>query len=211
MVTQPMVTQTPVGQTGRQPRSDAAAITLEQWADLPPDEPGELVDGRLVEEEMADLRHELVVSWLIGTLRAWLVPLGGIVVGSDSKFAVRADRGRKPDVVVWLPERPRPSLDASLHREPPDIFVEVVSPRPSDVRRDRVDKLGEYARFGVRWYWLLDPRAHTLEILELGDDGRYSHAASAGDGRLSQVPGCPGLALDLDSLRQEIAAVDATP
>jgi len=31
-------------------------MTLEEWADLPEDEEGELVDGRLEEEEMPGLR-----------------------------------------------------------------------------------------------------------------------------------------------------------
>lgn len=49
---------------------------------MPGDEPGELVDGRLEEEEASDLQHELVVSWLVHVLRSW--PGGrGFVFGSE--------------------------------------------------------------------------------------------------------------------------------
>jgi Uma2 family endonuclease len=71
----------------------------------------------------------------------------------------------------------------------------VVSPSPADQRRDRITKLTEYAAFGVRFYWMLDPSARTFEILELGPDGRYVHVLGATEGRLS---------LELDELWREI-------
>ncbi len=50
------------------------------------------------------------------------------------------------------------------------------TPEPRDRRRDRIEKLREYAAFRVRWYWLIDPEARSLEILKLGDDGHYAPA-----------------------------------
>ena len=85
----------------------------------------------------------------------------------------------------------------------PDIMVEVVSPDPRDRRRDRIEKLHEYATFGVRWYWLVDPEARSLEILRLGEDGLYIHALDAAEGTID-VAGCEGLTLDLDALWREL-------
>jgi Uma2 family endonuclease len=182
-------------------------MTFEEWAAMDEDEPGELVDGRLEEEEVPDLIHELVVSWLIHVLWSW-VGQKGFVFGSDGKYAVRSDRGRKPDVAVYLhPEARRPPA-RGLVRVPPDIVVEVVSPSPRDERRDRIEKMDEYAAFGVTWYWIVDPGLQSLEIFEL-TGGRYARAAHATEGRLDAVPGCPGLQLDLDEIWTRVTQLDA--
>ncbi|MEO7327251.1 MAG: Uma2 family endonuclease [Minicystis sp.] len=178
-------------------------MTIAEWAALPEDEPGELVDGLIVEEEMADLTHETAVVWLLTWLRAWVLGQGGFAFGSEAKYALSRTRGRKPDLTLFLPGRPAPPRRGPVTM-PPDLCVEVVSPSPNDRRRDRVIKLDEYARFGVRWYWLLDPESRTLEVLELGPEGRYVHVLGATDGTVSEVPGCPGLSLDLDDLWREI-------
>jgi len=177
-------------------------MTLEQWADMDEDEPGELVDGVLVEEEVPTNLHELIVSWFLYELMTWTKQHGGHVLGSEHKLGVAARRGRKPDVAVYAP-RTKLGLHASLSRVAPLVIVEVISSRARDVRRDRVEKLGDYARFGVRWYWLLDPAARLLEILELGSDGRYTIALQASTERVA-VPGCDGLVLDLADLWREV-------
>jgi Uma2 family endonuclease len=110
---------------------------------------------------------------------------------------------RKPDLSVFFPGRPTLPRRGPV-TVPPDIAVEVVSSSPADRRRDRVTKLTDYAAFGVRFYWMLDPSARTFEILELGSDGRYVHVLGATEGRLPQVPGCGGFSIDLDELWREI-------
>jgi len=178
-------------------------MTLEQWAALPNDEPGELVDGCLADEEVPDLLHEAVVAWLIWILKSWL-GRNGFVFGSEAKYAVRANRGRKPDVAVYLTDDGSRLPRDGIVRVPPDIAVEVVSPSPRDERRDRIEKMDEYAAFGVRFYWILDPGLQSLEIFELVD-GRYARAARATEGRMESVPGCVGLAVNLDELWNDLS------
>jgi len=173
-------------------------MSLEDWASLPEDEPGEFVDGELVEEEVADWDHEGVVAWVQALLWSWIVVRGGCVYGSDGKFAVRPSRGRKADVSAFLPGTPLPPRHGPS-RTPPDILVEVISSDPRDARRDRIEKAREYAAFGVRFYWLIDPDDRTFEIFELQPGARYLCVRAASDGTID-VPGCEGLRLDIDAL-----------
>jgi Uma2 family endonuclease len=192
----------PAVQRAREP-----VMSLAEWADLPEDEPGEIVDGRLVEDEVPSFVHELVVAWLVSVLNAWGWSRGAFVAGSGVKLGVSAATGRMADVIVYFAGDRLPPR-RGLVRVPPDIAIEIVSPTPRDARCDRIDKLDEYAAFGVRWYWIVDPGVHTVEVFELNADGRYVHRLGAADGVIEEVPGCPGLRLDLDGLW---ARVDELP
>jgi Uma2 family endonuclease len=183
-------------------------LSLDDWIALPEDEPGELVDGQLVEEEVPSYVHEFLVVLLARLLGDWAIPRGGLVAGSDAKFVVGPDRGRKPDLTVYFPESRFPPAHGAVS-VPPDVAVEIVSPTPRDGRRDRVEKITEYAAFGIRYYWLVDPQMRSLEVLELGADGRYAHAVGQSAGVVEDVPGCAGLTVDLDALWGEVERLEA--
>ena len=78
-------------------------MTIAGWAAMDEDEPGELVDGRLVEEEVPDYVHEVVVAWLIRVLGGWAAVFTVLMLG------------------VRMPPRRGP---ISI---PPDIAVELVA------------------------------------------------------------------------------------
>jgi Uma2 family endonuclease len=80
-----------------------------------------------------------------------------------------------PDWAGWrrarLPRRPETAWYAS----PPDWVCEILSPSTASV--DRVQKLAIYAREQVAHAWLIDPLAHTLEVLRL-EHGRWTILAT---------------------------------
>ncbi len=183
-------------------RAPGRALSLEEWLASNEADSGEVVDGFWEEEEVPDAIHELAVTWLAALFRAWLGTTG-FVFGSEVRLAVLPHTGRKADLSMYLPHRQPPPRRGAL-REPPDVVVEVVSPTPRDERRDRVEKMSEYARFGARWYWIVDPALGSVEIFALEDDGRYKRVEALTDGALDTVPGCPGLRLDVGALWAEL-------
>jgi Uma2 family endonuclease len=185
-----------------EPITSAPLITFEQWANMDEDEPGEFVDGKVVEDEVPSVLHEIVVSWLFRTLAAWGQPRDCQVFGSELKLRVARTRGRKPDVSMYA-EGTR-FRDAPYLRKPPMLIVEVVSRQSRDVKRDRLEKRQEYAKFGVQHYWLVDPDARIFDFLTLGSNGRWIDATdSACEGRI-EIAGFDGLVLDLDELWRQV-------
>jgi Uma2 family endonuclease len=179
-----------------------SVMTVEDWLRLPEDEPGELAEGVLLEEEVPDAIHELAVAWLVRVLGIWLGSRG-FVFGSELKTLTKPRSGRKPDVSVFLAGR-RPPPRRGPIREPADILIEVISASPRDERRDRIEKMAEYAAFGVKYYWLVDPALGSFEVFELDAAGNYVKRIGVTSGRLDQIPGCSELSIDIDALWTEL-------
>jgi len=177
-------------------------MSVEEWVNLPEDDEGELVDGILMEEEVPDAIHELTISWLLRLFGNWLGGKG-FVFGSELKILTAPHRGRKPDLVVFFPGSAAPPRRGPIVK-PPDILVEVVTPSPRDERRDRIDKMSEYANFGVKYYWLIDPALGSFEIFELTSERLYQKTVGVTSGRIDRVPGCDGLQIDVDALWSEL-------
>lgn len=136
----------------------------------------------------------------------WLRERGCFVFGSELRFRIGERTGRKPDLSLHLdPSRVRGH--GRLQSATPDIVVEIVTPRPRDERRDRVEKMTDYARARVRWYWIVDPALGSFEVFELTESGTYARVVAATEGSVPHVPGCEGLVLDLDALWSELERV----
>jgi Uma2 family endonuclease len=66
----------------------------------------------------------------------------------------------------------------------------------------------EYARFGIRFYWLIDPQQRTVDIYEHGPDVGYVRQVQAANGTIQDVPGCSGLTLDVEAMWRHIDALE---
>jgi Uma2 family endonuclease len=195
-----------MGETRTHATRTGGRMTLEEWDALDEDVEGELVDGILVEEEVPNFVHEIIVTWLAQTLGTWVNARGGVAGASGVKYGLALGLGRKPDFSVFF-SGPLPPAEG-LVRIPPDIAVEIVSRAARDRRRDRIEKYAEYARFGIAAYWIIDPKPRTVEIFVLGDDARYAGAFVQSTGTHDAIPGCPGLRLDLDDLWRQVDRVE---
>jgi Uma2 family endonuclease len=103
-----------------------------------------------------------------------------------------------PDLAGWRRER-LPTLPKAQHRAlvVPDWVCEILS--PSTESKDREVKMPIYARFGVAYAWLLDPRARTLEAYSLDGDAWREIGRFAGGARVSVAP-FEAVTISLDDL-----------
>jgi Uma2 family endonuclease len=67
-----------------------------------------------------------------------------------------------PDIAGWRRERMPVFPDVAWFDVAPDWICEVVS--PSTTLLDRVRKLPRYARYGIPYAWVVDPKAHSVEV-----------------------------------------------
>ena len=182
----------------------AKKMSVEQWYERDDDESSdELVDGVLEEAEVPDRVHEIVITWLVRRLGPWVDARAGFIFASGLRLAIKKHTGRIPDVACYLRGR-RP--ESGLVRAAPDIVVEIVSPRPRDARRDRVEKIDDYAHIGASQYWIVDPKLRTFEVWKLDKAGRYGRAVAASRGKVRV-----GVTLDLDALWAEVDRLDRKP
>ena len=162
----------------------------------------EWVDGEAIEFVPPTIRHQDVTMFLITLLRLVVGLRGlGTVLGSPVEVRLSPRSSREPDIVFVANDR----LDriGRLRIEGgPDLVVEVVS--DDSVQRDRVVKRDEYARAGVREYWIVDcrPGKEREEFLRLDDAGRFVEMELDERGRFHSSV-MPGFWLDPAWLRAD--------
>ena len=139
-----------------------AALTYADYAALPDDgKRYEILDGELFVTPAPAPQHQMILANLVSVLgdhvrqrglgRVLFAPLD--VIFADSSIA-------QPDAIYL--DNTRMSLISRRGIEGgPNLLVEVLS--PSTARTDRNVKFALYARYGVDFYWIVDPEARVLE------------------------------------------------
>ena len=147
-------------------------LTRRDLEDLPDDDGHryELIDGTLVVSPGPVHGHQTVVGNLYLLLRA-ACPPGLQVILAPFAVALADDTEVQPDLLVAERDRfTRHELPG-----PPLLAVEVLS--PSTRRVDLLLKRDRLQEAGCPAYWLVDPDALTVLVLELVD-GTYVEVAS---------------------------------
>jgi Uma2 family endonuclease len=167
---------------------------------LPEDKRYELMDGELYMAPAPGTRHQILLRNLELLLWSYVRDnrLGQVffapydVILSDEDVV-------QPDLLFVAREREEIITERGCEG-PPDLVVEILSPSTRD--RDQQLKRKLYANYGVREYWLVDPDAGSIEILELGTDptvplGTFTGGASI----VSRL--IPGLSISGDQVMSE--------
>ena len=86
-----------------------------------------------------------------------------------------------PDLVFIRTERLAEIISGERLTGPPDLVIEILSPGRENEMRDRVAKRQLYAKFGVKEYWIVDPKNRIIEVFCL-EQGVLERKYSAGPG-----------------------------
>jgi Uma2 family endonuclease len=111
----------------------------------------------------------------------------GEVIASPIDMVFSPHQAVQPDVAFIA--QARLAIIQRVIMGPADLVAEIVSLQGRS--RDRIEKRDLYEQHGVKEYWIIDPEAHTVEVLAL-TNGRYelvqrSHPGEAAASRL--LPG----------------------
>ena len=125
----------------------------------------ELVDGELVVSPTASSRHQRICTQLgleIGLfLRTHKL---GDLFSSPVHVVLDEHVHYEPDLCFVANGR-RGLIGENYISGPPDLIVEVIS--ESNRSHDTVVKFNDYQRYGVREYWLVDPRENYIRVFTL--------------------------------------------
>lgn len=161
--------------------------TYEDYLQLPDDgRRYEIVEGELRELDAPTSEHQEVALRIASLLLDYADRTGTGWVGIAPIDVVMSQTALAQPDVLYV-SRERKSIVGPKVYGAPDLVVEVLS--PSDASYDRKEKFESYAKNGVRWYWITDPKRRTLEIFRLVGGTYVKHGAYGGD-ELVQAP-CP--------------------
>ena len=121
----------------------------------------ELSEGTLVMPPHPTHTHQRIVGNLYRALYDFVVAHGpGTVQLGPLPVRLWPGKIREPDILFMAGEH-SDRIDEQVYG-PPDLAVEVLS--PSTRRIDRLEKMVEYARAGVKEYWIVDPAGQAAEV-----------------------------------------------
>ncbi|MDR2183933.1 MAG: Uma2 family endonuclease [Clostridiales bacterium] len=127
----------------------------------------ELIDGIWYMSPGSSIRHHDVVSGIYSIFRKNLKGKNCKPFIDNPMVHFSNDNILVPDVMIVCN---KDIIKDDAIYGAPDLIVEVLS--PSTTKRDRADKMNVYEKYGVKEYWIVDPKSKSVEVYWL-EDGKY--------------------------------------
>lgn len=139
--------------------------TVEDIYALPDGQRAELIDGRIYAMAPPNFLHQKILMELSSMIHQYIKDHGGNCEVVPAPFAVflnKDDRNYvEPDISVICDKS---KLDEKGCQGAPDWIIEIISPSTQQV--DYGIKLFKYRTAGVREYWIVNPKTHTVNIFD---------------------------------------------
>ena len=172
--------------------------TYEEFMSLPEGGPYryEIIDGELCMTPSPNTRHQTILFNLSVLFGIYLLnnPTGKLFLAPyDVVFSQDPLQVAEPDL-VFVSKAHASIITEKNIQGVPDLLIEILS--PGTATTDRRVKLSLYERFGVPEYWIVDPKAETVQVFRLSD-GRYGTCLECGKEDALDSPLLPGLSIPL--------------
>ena len=173
-------------------------LTYQDYAALPSDgRRYEILDGELYVSAAPNRTHQYVLVELLTTLHSHVKANGlGEVYVAPFDVILADTTIVQPDIIFVANDRLAIFSDRGAESAP-TLVIEILSPSTGHVDRGR--KLQLYARYGVLYYWIVDPEQRVIEVYRLAA-GAYGASERFGGEGLADLPPFDGLSFDPASL-----------
>ena len=162
-------------------------FTYRDYLLLPEGDRRELIEGDFYVVPAPSFNHQSFLRNLSIILWDFVRANGlGVVLWAPTDVVLSETTVVQPDILFVSNERREIITEANVSGAP-DLVVEILS--PGTMERDKELKLNLYARHGVREYWIVDPDARSVQVLELEADAISDSNYTSGTVFSSLLPG----------------------
>lgn len=144
-------------------QSKPECITLKEYEALPDDKRVEVFEGIVYDMASPSRIHQALITDLITIFHTYIQKKKGDCEVFPAPFDVILSKEPltivQPDIMIVCD---KDKLDEQWCNGAPDFIIEIVSPNNSS--DDYIKKAYYYENYGVREYWIVDPKRKTVTV-----------------------------------------------